>query len=394
MINVVCGIRSTGRICTDLANALEENGHEVKIAYGRETVPEEFQKYAIRIGTDIDVKIHGLKARLFDGCGFGSSRATRKFIEWVKEFNPDVIHLHNLHGYYINVEILFNYLRSCGKRIIWTLHDCWAFTGHSALCDAVDCTKWRTGCGHCPQLSVYPKSFSDHSVSNWNKKKNLMQGIPNMKIITPSQWLAELVKESFLSEYEVSVIHNGIDTTQFYPVKSDFREKYGIDNKFMILGVASAWNKTKGLNDYIKLSQQLDSSFQVVLVGITEKQKKELPESVIAIDRTNSIRELASIYSAADLFVNLSYCENYPTVNLEAIACNTPVITYDTGGSNESASLYGKSVERGSVSSLISEIKQFKTIDFSEVEKPNLDAKETLQKYLDYYAQRMESLNY
>mgnify|MGYP000231854880 FL=1 len=151
MINVVCGIRSTGRICTDLAIALEKQGHEVRIAYGRETVPEQFQKYAVRIGTDLDVKLHGIKARLFDRAGFGSRKATEKFIEWVKKYDPDIIHLHNIHGYYIDVERLFKYLRTCGKKIIWTLHDCWSFTGHCVYFDYIVCDKWKNGCFYCPQ---------------------------------------------------------------------------------------------------------------------------------------------------------------------------------------------------------------------------------------------------
>ena len=199
MINSVCGIRSTGRICTDLATALEAQGHEVKIAYGREEVPEKFQKYAVRIGTDLDVKLHGVLARTLDGAGFGSKAVTRKFIQWIKEYNPDVIHLHNLHGYYINLEVLFEYLRAYGKKIIWTLHDCWAFTGHSAYCDAASCEKWKTGCNHCPNIKEYPISYTDRSESNWKKKRIMMTGIPGLTIVTPSHWLAGLVKESFLS---------------------------------------------------------------------------------------------------------------------------------------------------------------------------------------------------
>ena len=348
MINVVCGIRSTGRICTDLADALTEQGHEVKIAYGRENVPEKYQKYAVRIGTDLDVKLHGIKARLFDKAGFGSTNATKKFIEWVKVYDPDVIHLHNVHGYYINIEILFNYLKTCSKKIIWTLHDCWAFTGHTAYCDAINCTKWKSGCGKCPSLKEYPMSYSDNSASNWIKKKELMTGIPNMTIITPSHWLAGLVKESFLSEYSVKVIHNGIDTNVFKPTENDFKKFYGIQDKFMILGAATAWSDMKGLSDFKKLSAILDDKFKIVLVGLTEKQLMELPDSVLGIKATSSTEELAKIYSAADLFLNLSYCENYPTVNLESICCGTPVLTYDTGGSKETL-LDSKSmiVERG-----------------------------------------------
>ena len=146
MINSVCGIRSTGRICTDIAEELEKQGHDVKIAYGRETVPEKYQKYAVRIGTDLDVKLHGIKTRLFDRHGFGSKRATKKFIKWVEEYDPDVIHLHNLHGYYINIKILFDYLKKANKKVVWTLHDCWAFTGHCTHFDFVGCNKWKCKC--------------------------------------------------------------------------------------------------------------------------------------------------------------------------------------------------------------------------------------------------------
>ena len=380
MINVVCGIRSTGRICTDLASALEAQGHEVKIAYGRENVPAEFQKYAVRIGSDFDVKMHGLKARLFDAAGFGSKRATKKFIKWVREYDPDVIHLHNIHGYYINIEVLFAYLKTCGKKIIWTLHDCWVFTGHSAYCDMVKCEKWKDGCDHCPQLKVYPKSYVDRSKSNWIKKKNVLQNIPNLTIVTPSQWLADLVKQSFLSEYKVSVIHNGIDTSVFKPTESDFRQKYDIKDKYIILGVSTAWSEMKGLSDYVKLAEALDESYLVVLVGVTVEQKKELPNKILAIERTNNIEELASIYSSSDLFVNLSYCENYPTVNLEAISCGIPVLTYNSGGSSESA-LDGVIIERGKLSEVIEIVKSKPTMN-KKLDCLSFDKSISNQKYI------------
>lgn len=367
MINVVCGIRSTGRICTDLATALEAQGHEVKIAYGREEVPEKFQKYAVRIGTDLDVKIHGMKARLLDGCGFGSRSVTEKFIKWVKEWDPDVIHLHNIHGYYINIEVLFNYLRICGKKIIWTLHDCWAFTGHSAYCDAVNCERWITGCHDCPNMKEYPASFIDRSKENWTKKKVLMNGIPNLTIVTPSEWLVGLVRKSFLDQYPVKVIHNGIDTSQFYPIENDTRDYFGIRNKFMLLGVSTTWDAMKGFFDYLKLADLLGDEYQVVLVGLKKEQKEKLPRNVIGIERTNSVKELAQLYSAADLFLNLSYCENYPTVNLEAISCGTPVLTYKTGGSPESAGKDAIVVECGKLDAVVEAIKK------SEKKTPSVD---------------------
>lgn len=357
MINSVCGIRSTGRICTDLAVELEKQGHEMKIAYGRESVPEQYQRFAVRIGTDLDVKLHGLRARAFDAMGFGSKSATKKFIEWVKEYDPDVIHLHNIHGYYINIEILFEYLKTCGKRIIWTLHDCWAFTGHSAYCDAIDCARWKTGCSNCQQRETYPKSLKDNSTINWQKKKECFNDVPNLTIVTPSNWLKSLVQESFLKDYHTVVIHNGIDTDVFKPTESDFREKNHLENKMIILGVAAIWEKRKGLEDFIKLSRMLDEQYVIILVGLNEDQQKNLPDNLIPINVDNNVGKLIKLYSSADVFVNPTYEDNYPTVNLEAISCGTPVVTYNTGGSSESADCFGAAVPKGDIKALYSAIK-------------------------------------
>lgn len=355
-INEVCGTGSTGRICTDLAIALEKQGHEVKIAYGRDgSVPEEFQRYAVRIGTDWDVRLHAIKTRLFDAAGFGSIKATKKFIAWVEAYDPDIIHLHNLHGYYINIELLFQYLKSCNKRIIWTLHDCWAFTGHSAYCDAVRCERWKTGCYKCPQKKVYPKSYVDASKKNWIRKRALFSGIPNMAIITPSYWLANLVRESYLKEYQVMVIHNGIDISNFYPLANDFKEVYNLVGKTIILSVATVWNDLKGYHDFLKLASILNDTYRIVMVGgMTEEQIKELPKNIIHINKTRSIKEMAYLYNAADVYVNLTVCDTYPTVNLEAVACGTPVITYDVGGSAENARAYGGIVvKRGDMDTIV-----------------------------------------
>lgn len=389
MINSVCGIRSTGRICTDLAVALEAQGHEVKIAYGREDIPEQFQKYAVRIGSDLDVKLHGAKARLFDASGFGSKQATKRFIKWVKEFDPDVIHLHNIHGYYINVEILFHYLKTCGKRIIWTLHDCWAFTGHTAYCEAIKCEKWKAGCDKCPQIREYPKSFLDRSRQNWEKKKSLFLDIPNLTIITPSRWLAGLVRESFLGGYTVKVINNGIDTNQFKPLSNDFRKVYSLENKFIILGVATAWDDMKGYSDFIKLADMLDESYQIVMVGLAEAQIKTLPNNILGIKRTASVKELAQIYSASNVFLNLSYCENYPTVNLEARACGIPIITYKTGGSPESAGEKGIVVAQGDLEEVVRNIYEINTSVKSDSSDDSPSSiKDCISSYMDEIGNR------
>ena len=387
MINVVCGIRSTGRICTDLATELETHGHEVKIAYGREDVPEKFQKYAVRIGSDIDVNLHGLKARVLDAAGFGSKKVTEKFIKWVKEYDPDIIHLHNIHGYYINIEVLFKYLKDCGKRIIWTLHDCWSFTGHSAYCDALDCKKWMNGCYKCPQYKEYPKALVDLSEVNWQKKRALFTNVPNMMIITPSNWLASYVKQSFLKEYPVKVIHNGIDTSQFYPMENDFRKMYKLENKYILLGVATSWNDMKGYSDFIKLADLLNESYKVVMVGLTDKQLKKLPSKVLGIKRTASVKELAYIYSSADLFLNLAYCENYPTVNIEAMSCGTPVLTYQTGGRPEIVEKYGGIVvPKGDIKRVCSAIEEYKNKKIKNNFIPSQnDNQIVIEKYLENY---------
>ena len=349
MINVVCGIRSTGRICTDIADVLTAQGHEVKIAYGRENVPDKYQKYAVRIGSEFGTKLHGLKARVFDGAGLGSRADTERFICWIKEYDPDVIHLHNLHGYYINLEILFKYLKFCGKKIVWTLHDCWSFTGHCAYFDFVNCDKWKNGCHSCSRYRDYPASFIQRSKRNWQMKKSLLSNIPNMTIVTPSQWLAEMVKQSYMGSYPVKVINNGVDVSVFKQTESNIKERYGITGKKVILGVAAIWDRRKGLGYMCELSEKLGNDYQIVVIGITEEQRKSLPASIIGILRTNSVTELVEWYSASDVFVNPTLEDNYPMTNLEAIACGTPVVTFRTGGSLESAEIYGMSVEKGDI---------------------------------------------
>ncbi len=353
-INSVCGIRSTGRICTDIADILTANGCDCKIAYGREAVPEQYQKYAVRIGNDFSVKLDATKTRLFDNAGFNSKTATKRFIKWAKEYDPDIIHLHNIHGYYINVKLLFDYLKSAGKPVVWTLHDCWSFTGHCAYFDFAGCDKWKNGCFDCPQIKEYPASvFIDNSKENYSRKSSIFCEVPNLTVVTPSIWLADLVKKSFLKDYAVKVIYNGIDLNVFKPTKSDFRDKYGLQNKKIILGVAAVWDRRKGLSDFIKLSKVLDDSYKIVLVGLSQEQITLLPENIIGINKTNSALELAEIYTAADIFVNPTYEDNYPTTNLEAQACGTPVITYNTGGSPESLSDgCGAVIEKGDINGL------------------------------------------
>lgn len=338
IINSVCGVGSTGRICVDIAQKLESYGHEVKIAYGRSNnVPELAKKYAVRIGNDWDRNLHLIRTRVFDEHGLGSSKATRRFLRWAEEYDPDLLWLHNLHGYYINYELLFDWIKCRpNMQVRWTLHDCWAFTGHCTHFMAVDCNQWKTHCIHCCQTRHYPASYArDNCSMNFTKKKNAFTGVKNMTIITPSCWLADLAKESFLGEYPIEVLHNTIDTSVFKPTEGDFRKRYGLEDKFIILGVANVWNTRKGFNDFLKLADMLDDRFVIVLVGVSGKQLKDLPPRIVGIQKISDPHELAEIYSAADLFFNPTHEDNYPTVNLEAEACGTPVVTYAVGGAPE-----------------------------------------------------------
>lgn len=364
-INSVCGIGSTGRICTDLAQQLEAEGNEVKIAYGRKgTVPEQFQKYAVRIGTDFDCKMHAIQTRLFDTHGFGSKHATKEFLKWAEEYKPDLLWLHNLHGYYINVEMLFDWIKKHPEmQVKWTLHDCWAFTGHCSHFTMVKCKQWKSHCSYCSQLRRYPSCFAMSSVSkNFERKRKAFTGVKNMTLITPSKWLADLTRQSFLKEYPVEVHYNTIDTSIFKPTPSDFRERYGLKDKFIVLGVANVWEDRKGLFDFYKLAQMLDDKYAIVLVGLNEKQIKDLPKNVKGIQRTNSPQELAAIYTAADVLVNPSVEETFGMTPVEAQACGTPSIVYEDTACAEVARQNGNIVVPQDVNALYEAITGHKFI--------------------------------
>lgn len=334
-INVQCGKGSHGKIAAAQAQNYEHQGHEVKIAYSRDPdIPAEYKKYAVRIGSTVDIYAHALMTRLTDRNGFFSRRATKRFLSWANDYDPDLLWLHNIHGYYINIEMLFSWIKSRpNMKVFWTLHDCWAFTGHCAYFTFAGCEKWRTHCEHCPQKKAYPASFVDNSFRNYEDKRRIFTGVKDLTLITPSKWLADLVSQSFLSEYPCEVRHNEIDRDIFRPKESDFRERYGLVSKKIVLGVANRWEPRKGIRDFIRLAEILPhEKFQIVLVGLKHEQ---LPESIIHIERTSNQLELVGIYCAADVFFNPTYEDNYPTVNLEAEACGTPVITYDAGGAPE-----------------------------------------------------------
>jgi putative colanic acid biosynthesis glycosyltransferase len=391
-INSVCGVGSTGRIVTDIHQNIIAQGHESYIAYGRDH-PRNCDA-PIRIGNRFANYAHYASTKFFDKHGFGTRYYTRVFVKQVEYLNPDVIHLHNIHGYYINIEILFGYLKKANKPVFWTLHDCWAFTGHCAHFDYINCNKWKTSCFNCPQKDRYPSSFVDNSKENYITKKNIFTGVKNMTIVTPSEWLAKLVKESFLGDYPIEIINNGINLEVFRPTKSDFRKRFALDNKYLILGVASFWGEKKGFNYFLELSDRSKSDEQIILVGLTEKQKRKLPANIIGITRTHNIQELAEIYSAADVFVNPTLEDTFPTTNLESLACGTPVITFNTGGSVEIVNeKCGIIVEKGNIDDLCDALRKIKYERFSKnecVKRAKLFDKNT--RFNDYIKLYLNSL--
>lgn len=340
-INSVAGFGSTGRIAAEKCRELMKEGHECVLAFGRDRancddIP------TVQIGTSLDFKLHGIRNRLLDDHGFGSKSATRKFLNWVRKYDPDVIWLHNIHGYYIHIGLLFGYLRTCGKKIIWTLHDCWAFTGHCAYFDYAGCGKWKSGCCDCPQKGSYPASlFRDNSRSNYEKKKQLFTGIPNVTLIVPSHWLESRVKQSFLKDYPVEVVYNTINREIFRPTSGDFREKNGLEGKKVLLGVASVWDERKGLKDFLALSELLDETYKIVLIGLAPEQITALPPNILGLPRTNSMEELARAYTAADIFLNPSTEETFGMTAMEARSCGTEAIVYQDTACEEIVNQFG-----------------------------------------------------
>lgn len=359
-INSVVNFRSTGTIVENIGRTAISQGWESYIAFGLNERPS--QSNLIRIGTDWDVYLHGLKTRIFDRHGLGSTNATEKLIKQIKEIKPDIIHLHNIHNYYINIEVLFNYLSTIDIPVVWTFHDCWPITGHCTHFELVNCEKWKTECHNCPQKKEYPASWLfDRSRKNHQLKKALFTSGNNLTLVPVSSWLGSMLKESYLAKFPVQVINNGIDLNIFHRDKKsiNIREKYSIGGDFMILGVATTWSNDKGLKEFIELSKYHE--WKVVLIGVSDQIKKQLPENVLVLSRTENQYDLAAFYAAADIFVNPTYQDSFPTVNLEALACGTPVITYQTGGSPEAIdSDTGFVVEKGDIQEIINAINTVK----------------------------------
>lgn len=403
-INTVVNSGSTGRIAEEIGLVLLAAGHESYIAYGRGNRPSRSQ--LVKIGDGKDIYMHGIKTMTLDRHGFGSTQATKYLIKEIEHIVPDVIALHNLHGYYINIEILFAFLSRTNIPVIWTLFDCWSFTGHCTYFEDIGCDRWISGCYKCPKTRSYPASYLvDNSIKNYLDKKRIFNSLQNMQIVVHSNWLKNLVSHSFLKEIPTYVIPSGIDLTTFHPQEDNetIRKKYHIGNRRIILGVANIWSKRKGLSDLLSLNDYLNPETEVlVLVGVNRKQCQTLPKEVIGIERTEDVKELARLYSAAEVFVNPTYADNFPTTNLEALASGTPVITYNTGGSPESLDIdTGIIVETGNIKAL------WKAVDRILIESKNryssnciiraqthYDKDQNYLKYVNLFRQVITNTNY
>lgn len=399
-INTVNGTGSTGKIAVSLYKLAKNNGYEPYIAYGRGKAPMGIQGF--KIGNVADFGVHVLSNFFLGNSGFASRYVTKRFLKWLDTIQPDILHLHNLHGFYVHIGMLFDYIKEHNIPVIMTLHDCWTFTGQCSHFDYTGCNKWQEQCYSCPiYRSDYPYSlFKDNSIQNYKNKKDAFSNVSKMIIITPSNWLADLVKQSYLKNYAVTTIYNGIDLDLFRPVKFDFNitdSLSAIQHKKILLGVANVWTPKKGYDTFLQLADQLDDSFHIVLIGVSKKQQKELcsnyPHKITAITRTNNQQELVQWYSAAHAFVNPTLEDNFPTTNLEALACGTPVITFNTGGSPESInSTCGIVVEKGNVEKLkeaIITLDGNKTITSESCRKQALKYNKDIlfQEYLHLYQQ-------
>lgn len=326
---------STGSIAQGIKQKAEQSGIEYVLAYPFDPQNKASQKEDWVIGTRFGRKCSVALGMFtgFNGCF--SLFSTMRLLRRMDRYSPDILHFHNLHNNYINLPLLFRYVKKKQIKVVWTLHDCWSFTGQCPYFDMVGCEKWKTGCYSCPKYTEYPKALVDNTKRMWRLKKKWFNGVENLTIVTPSVWLSKLVKQSFLNSYPVQVINNGIDLSVFKPTPGDIKKQYGLSSEKIVLGVAFDWGKRKGLDVFVKLAQRLPQEYKIVLVGTEESVRKELPDNILALGKTRSQKELAELYTAADVFVNPTREENYPTVNMEAIACGTPVLTVRTGGSPE-----------------------------------------------------------
>lgn len=383
-INVSANWGSTGKIAESIGLASIRHGWESYIAYGRYCNPS--QSHLIKIGTKSDTYLHYVHQRIFDDEGLCSKNATRQLIKTIKDLGPDIVQLHNIHDHYLNYRLLFEYLNRTDIKVVWTFHDCWAFTGHCFHFVTKKCKRWKTQCYGCPLQHEYPKTLLDHSDENFSLKKNLFTKNKNLTIVACSEWMAHFVRESFLQDKPLYVIHNGVDLDIF---KAKPNEK--VQKIFKVLAVSNVWNKDKGIDDILTLRNLLPEDYTMTIVGLNEKQLKKLPLGIKGIQRTQNVQELVKLYSEADVLINPTYADTFPTVNLEALACGTPVITYRTGGSPEAIDeRTGVVVEQGDVNGLVEAIYRMKEDPLSSADcrkraEECFDKDKCFEKYVQLY---------
>lgn len=390
-LNTFCGVKSTGRIACEIAKLVAEDGGECRIGYGIPGVSNDAESFAWRIGSPFERKIHAVIRKLLDAEGYGSYFATQKFIRDLKQWKPDLIHLHNLHGCYLHLPTLFRFLIKANVPVVWTLHDCWPFTGHCAYFDFCGCEQWKQQCSHCPQQKSYPICIGlDGSKRNHRMKKKWFSKLQNMTFVAPCKWMLMPLKQSFLGKNPAKVIVNGVNLNDFSPVQSDLRNRYGLENCKVCLSVASEWDHRKGLSYLIKAAENMGEAYRFVVIGLEEEQIAALPKSMIGISRTAHVDELAQWYTAADCFVNPTLEDNMPMVNLEALACGTPVVTFATGGCPEAVDeTCGIVVPQRDLNALCDAIEKAASGVFTTEacirRAQGFDSKKTFQAYLNLY---------
>lgn len=384
-INVTANWGSTGKITESIGLAAIKRGWESYIAYGRIANPSASK--LIKVGGKWNTYLHYAGNRLLDLEGKCSTRATKRFIKEIDRIKPDVVQLHNIHDHFLNYRLLFECLNQTDIKVVWTFHDCWAFTGHCYHFVQQDCMKWQTECCNCPQRN----NFIDRSRENFNLKKSMFTANQYLTIVPCSEWMGGFVRNSFLKDKRIQVIHNGVDLNTF-KVIPDLKKK---DGKFRILAVSNVWLAYKGYYDIFKLREMLSDEYEITMVGLKENQLTELPAGIRGITRTQNIQQLVELYNEADVFINPTYADTFPTVNLEALACGTPVITYKTGGSPEAVDdKTGIVVEQGDVDALADAIRKMKAhplypADCRKRAEEHFDKDKCFEKYIELYERLM-----
>ncbi len=382
---------STGKIVQQIGDLAISKGWESWIAYSGRELDMPSKSNLVKVGSYVESCIHYIEDKLFDNEGLSSRLATGKLLKQIDLIQPNIIHLHNIHDHWLNYLMLFNYISEHNIPTVWTQHDQWATTGH-CMYNLCGCERWKEECHNCPLSKWYAL---DCSRRNFNLKKELLAKIPSLTIVPVSEWLGNNIRLSHLKDRPMQVIYNGIDINTFSPQPVNAHERYGIGkHKKIVLGVAALWDARKGLNDFYELAKRLPADeYGIVIVGQRTEDVKPIESGcqMVFVDRTQDALELAQLYSSAAVFVNPTYQDNYPTTNLEAIACGTPVITYRTGGSPEAVDeKTGFVVEQGNIETLVDAISKMKENPFSSENcrkraEESFDKDKCFEKYIELY---------